>query len=327
MSREKYVYNEKTLQYEKVKISPKEFLYRTLAYSTTVILTSVILFSVAYMYFPSPKEKSLEREIKQMEYQYSSLVTDFDHLAEGLENLQTKDSEIHRMIFGLEPMDEAVWEGGTGGHEKYSFITKYKNSGELLENSLSKADKLKRKLELQKSSLSEIYDLAIKRESKLASIPSIKPIREDRLKRKIKHLSGYGIRIHPVHKVKKFHKGIDFTCPKGTAIQATGDGVVKRVEKRKRGYGKNVVIDHGFGYETLYAHMSEIDVKKGEKIKKGQKIGSVGSTGTSTAPHLHYEVIRNGKSVNPIDFIMDGLSPEEYKELVLRSSVENQSFD
>ncbi len=327
MSREKYVYNEKTLQYEKVKLRPKEILYRTVAYSTTVILTAVILFSITYMYFPSPKEKSLQREIKQMEYQYSSLISDFDYLAEGLEKLKTKDSEVHRMIFGLEPMDEAIWEGGTGGHEKYSFITKYKNSGELLENSLSKADKLKRKLELQKSSLTDVYDLAIKRESKLASIPSIKPIREDELKRKIRHLSGYGIRIHPVHKVKKFHKGIDFTCPKGTAIQATGDGVVKRVEKRKRGYGKNVVIDHGFGYETLYAHMSEIDVKKGEKIKKGQKIGSVGSTGTSTAPHLHYEVIRNGKSVNPIDFIMDGLSPEEYKELVLRSSVENQSFD
>lgn len=327
MSREKFVYNEKTLKYEKLKLHPKEILFKTIGYSASVVLTACLLFTIAYLYFPSPKEKSLEREINQMEYQFSSLIADFDYLADEINGLKDKDSEVHRMIFGLEPMDDAVWEGGTGGHEKYSYITRYKNSGQLLESSLSKADRLKRKLELQKNSLSEIHDLAVKRENKLSSIPSIKPIQEDKLKRKIKHLSGYGIRIHPVHKVKKFHRGIDFTAPKGTAIQATGDGVVKRVERRKNGYGNNVIIDHGFGYESLYAHMATIDIKKGEKVVKGQKIGSVGSTGTSTAPHLHYEVKINGKSVNPIDFIMDGLTPEEYKELVLKSSIENQSFD
>ena len=148
-----------------------------------------------------------------------------------------------------------------------------------------------------------------------------------KLKRKVKHLSGYGIRLHPVHKVKKFHKGIDFTAPKGTAIQSTGNGKVVRVEKRRSGYGTNVIIDHGYGFTSLYAHMKTVNVKKGQRVSKGQKIGTVGSTGTSTAPHLHYEVRINGKAVNPIDYCLDGLSPEEYKELIEKATVENQSFD
>jgi len=156
---------------------------------------------------------------------------------------------------------------------------------------------------------------------------TIKPVQEDKLKRKLRHMSGYGIRIHPVHKVNKFHKGIDFTAPKGTAIQATGNGVVKRVQKKKFGYGNNIIIDHGFGYTTLYAHMAELHVKRGDKVTKGQKIGTIGNTGTSTAPHLHYEVRINDRPVNPIDYCMDGLSPEEYKELVQRAATENQSFD
>ena len=141
------------------------------------------------------------------------------------------------------------------------------------------------------------------------------------------YLSGYGIRLHPVHKIKKFHKGIDFTAPRGTAIQATGNGVIQRVENRKNGYGRNVIIDHGFGYTTLYAHMQDVDVEVGDTVTKGQKIGTIGSSGTSTAPHLHYEVRINNRPVNPIDYCMDGLTPEEYKELVIRASIENQSFD
>ena len=169
--------------------------------------------------------------------------------------------------------------------------------------------------------------LAVAHENRLASIPSIKPVQEDILKRKIRYLSGYGWRIHPVHKVKKFHKGIDFTAPRGTPIQSTGDGVVKRVQNKRTGYGKNIIIDHGYGFETLYAHMQEVEVKVGQKVKKGQRIGSIGSSGTSTAPHLHYEIRINDRSINPIDYVLDGLSPEEYAELVHRAEEENQSFD
>jgi murein DD-endopeptidase MepM/ murein hydrolase activator NlpD len=169
--------------------------------------------------------------------------------------------------------------------------------------------------------------LAKQREKKLLSIPSIKPVREDKLKRNMHSLSGFGYRIHPVHGVKKFHKGIDFTAPRGTAIQATGNGKVIRVQKRRYGYGNNIIIDHGFGYTTLYAHLSEIDIQVGDEVVKGQKIGTIGSTGTSTAPHLHYEVRINDRVVNPIDYCMDGLTLEEYQELVRKASIENQSFD
>ena len=327
MNREKYVYNEQTLQYEKFKRSPTEQLTRFGGVFFSVLFCAFAIFGIAYKYFPTPKEKSLERANQQMVYHFSNLKSDFGILAEDLNQLQRKDAEVHRMIFGLEPIDASVWNGGVGGHDKYAILDNFGDTGEMISESLEEVDRLKRKVELQRESLDMIFAMALEKEKRLASIPSIKPVVETKLKRKIKHLSGYGIRFHPVHKVKKFHKGIDFTAPTGTAIQATGNGKVIRVEKKKRGYGHNVVIDHGYGYTTLYAHMKKIDVKKGEKVTKGQKIGEIGSTGTSTAPHLHYEVRINGKAVNPIDYCLDGLSPSEYKELVAKASEENQSFD
>ena len=146
-------------------------------------------------------------------------------------------------------------------------------------------------------------------------------------KRNIKSLSGFGRRMHPVFKRMKMHTGIDFTCPTGTPIQATGNGIIEKVTRKSSGYGHHVIINHGFGYKTLYGHMNKIDVRKGQKVTRGQKIGEVGSTGTSTAPHLHYEVVSQGHKVNPIHYCMDGLSPEEYQQLANMASKTNQSFD
>ena len=169
--------------------------------------------------------------------------------------------------------------------------------------------------------------MTIERENLLNSTPSIKPVQQNKLARKLNYLSGYGMRIHPIYKIPKFHRGIDFTAPEGTKIQATGDGVIKRVEKKSTGYGLNVLIDHGHDYETLYAHMHEILVKEGQKVKKGEVIGLIGDTGTSTAPHLHYEVHYKGEAVNPIQYVMDGLSPEEYNQLVQKAAESNKSLD
>lgn len=327
MAKEKYVFNTSTLQYEKDVTSFKQRVLKLTGFVAIILACSFGLYTVAYTIIPTPKELSMKREMGQMETQFSSLSTDFEKISKKLEDLQLKDAEVHRMIFGIEPMDESIWEGGTGGSEVNQYFNSLANSEEIISSTKERVNKIKYKLELQKSSLDTIYSLAKQREAKLLSVPSIKPVQEDKLKRKMRHMSGYGIRIHPVHKVNKFHRGIDFTAPTGTAIQATGNGKVIRVQRRKIGYGNNVIIDHGFGYTTLYAHMSEINVKKGEKVKKGQQIGKIGSTGTSTAPHLHYEVRINDKAVNPIDYCLDGLSPEEYKELVLKAAVENQSFD
>lgn len=327
MRKEKYVFNDKTLQFEKHKLTYRQIAFKIVSQLSAIVFTGIVFYFGINKIFPSPQEKNLNGEISQLKYQLNNMSNDYDHLVDGLNDLHDKDNEVHRMIFGMSAMDEGVWEGGVGGHDKYEYLNSYANTGELIKSTLLKVDKLKHKVEVQKASLETMYVQASDREHKLASLPSIKPVRADKLKRNVKYLSGFGIRLHPIHKVRKIHKGIDFTAPSGTAIQATGDGVVVRVEKRKRGFGNNVIIDHGYGYESLYAHMKTISVKKGEKVKKGQSIGMVGSTGTSTAPHCHYEVHINGKAVNPIDYVLDGLSPTEYEDLVHRASQENQSWD
>ena len=327
MNSEKYIFNPSTLQYEKVNKSTKSKIYSVLRYSSGVIFTSLILFGLAYYFFPTPKEKALEREISQMEYYYNDLTKQFESLTSEIDQLQKKDADVHRVIFGMDPIDENIWNGGIGGRDNIILLRNNMSANELLAISLDKLEKLKRKVEIQNNSMDTLMKVAEDHENKLASIPSIKPIQEDKLKRKVTHMSGFGMRIHPVHKVRKMHAGIDFTAPKGTPIQATGNGVVIKVEKKRTGYGTSVIVDHGYGYETLYGHMSEVDVKVGERVSKGQKIGLVGSTGTSTAPHCHYEVRINGQTVNPIDFVLDGLTPREYQELVKKAGEENQSLD
>ncbi|MEL6123110.1 MAG: M23 family metallopeptidase [Bacteroidota bacterium] len=327
MSREKYVYNPSTLQYEKEIVTPRERTVQIAGYIAAVLFTSLVVFALAYLYLPTPKEKSLERDIAQMEYYYQSLTDQYDDLTKEIDQIQEKDAAVHRVVFGMNPIDESVWNGGTGGREAIVRLRNNPDANELLSNTLAKAEKLKRKIDIQTKSLVELTDVAHMHEDRLASIPSIKPIQEDKLKYKVRHLSGFGMRIHPVHKVRKMHEGIDFTAPEGTPIQATGNGVVVRVQSITTGYGKNVIIDHGYGFKSLYGHLKEIEVKVGQRVKKGERIGIVGQTGTSTAPHCHYEVRIDNVPVNPIDYVLDGLTPEEYQQLVALSKQENQSFD
>ncbi|MBK9257435.1 MAG: M23 family metallopeptidase [Saprospiraceae bacterium] len=323
----KYVYNEHTLQYEVLKVSGKEKFRKSLNFVSAVVFTSVLFFVLAYQYFPTPKERLMERQYEQLQFHVSNLTEDFEALSDNLEDLHQKDGQVHRMIFGMKPVDENVWNGGIGGHNKYSYLENFKETGLIISSALTKVDALKRKMEIQKKSLDSLYTIALTKEKRLASIPSIKPVKEDALKKNVKFLSGFGMRIHPIHKVRKFHKGIDFTAPQGTDIQATGDGKIVSINKTGSGFGKHLMIDHGFGYKTLYAHMHTISVKEGQIVKKGQKIGAVGSTGTSTAPHLHYEIWLNGIAINPVDYVLDGLTASQYQELVKRASVDNQSFD
>jgi murein DD-endopeptidase MepM/ murein hydrolase activator NlpD len=231
------------------------------------------------------------------------------------------------MILGVKPIDDGLWNGGIGGHDKYKSLENFKETGKLIKENLEKVEELKIKIDIQKKSLDSLYRIAEVKEKKLASIPSIKPVRETSLKKDVKFLSGFGMRIHPIHKLRRFHKGIDFTAPKGTDIQATGNGKVVSINKVGSGYGKHVMIDHGYGYKTLYAHMHTIEIKEGAIVKKGQTIGKVGNTGSSTGDHLHYEVWLNGVAINPIDFCLDGLSAREYQELVKRAATDNQSLD
>ena len=327
MKRVKYVLNDRTLQIEKHSESTRMIILKVLGLISAVMVASFILVSLTHRLFPSPKEKALERELQQMEYQYATISERVSHMTTVLDNIQNRDANVHRVLFGMDPLDASVWEGGSGGHDRFANLTRFANSSNILVNAKSQVDRLERQMYLQSKSLDTIQKMAMERETMLASIPSIKPVREDKLKKKLNLLSGFGYRIHPIHKLRKMHAGIDFTAPYGTPIRTTGDGKVVRVERRRTGYGRNVMVDHGFGYVTLYAHMKDIHVKVGDEVIKGQQIGTVGNTGTSTAPHLHYEVRYKGKPVNPIHYCMDGLDPTEYAELVERASIANQSFD
>ncbi len=327
MKRHKYVFNPNTLTYEREKSSFSKFAKKAFGYMSAVLFTSAVLFGLAYNFFPTPKEKALMRDVSQMEYYYNDLLNELEEVTGKVEGLQEKDKSVHRVVFGVDPIDEGIWSGGTGGRESILRLRNHENAEKLLSASIAKLDQLRHKVDLQNESLDTLMSLAKTHEDKIASIPSIKPVREDKLARNVHLLSGYGMRIHPVHKIRKMHHGLDFTAPKGTAIQATGKGKVIKVEKSRKGYGNSVLIDHGYGFTTLYAHMESVDVRVGQKVIKGEKIGTVGSTGTSTAPHLHYEIRINNTPVDPIDFCLDGLTPAEYQRLVDESRVENQSLD
>jgi len=327
MRKEKFVYNTQTLRYEKVVEPIKMKVFKIFGFMCASIVAAIVIVSIAFTYFPSPEAQALKREINQMKDEMSVMTHDFGVVSKELNYLQDRDANVHRMIFGMDPIDQDVWNGGIGGVDRYSNLTKYKNTGTQLIDTKQRIEKLKRQLVVQSKSLDDVEKLAAQREDMLASIPAIKPVRSDKLKRNIRSLSGFGMRMHPIFKRRKMHTGIDFTAPKGTPIHATGNGKVYAVKKKKSGYGTHVIIDHGYGYKTLYAHMSTVDVKKGQKVTRGQIIGAIGNTGTSTAPHLHYEVTLQGKKVNPIHYCMDGLTDEEYQQLVNMAATPNQSFD
>jgi hypothetical protein len=327
MKKEKFVYNPKTVTFEPYKTPLRKRLFQILGFlMLTLVMGAGLAYTVLEL-FPSPKEQALMREIDQMKIKYSAVNEQLAMMDKVLHNIQDRDANVHRMVFGMEPVNEDIWNAGVGGHQQYSELTMYENSGELLMGTLAKADQLARRLTIQSRSLDSLEFMASEKEKYLNAIPSIKPIRSDRLKRNIKYLSGYGMRIHPIHKIPKMHYGLDFTSPKGTKVRATGDGKIVRIRKDKSGYGNNITVDHGYGYESFYAHLKDIDVQQGQRVKKGEVIGSVGNTGTSTAPHLHYEIRYKNQPVNPIHYCMDGLTPEEYEEMVKMASEANKSFD
>lgn len=327
MKKEKFIYNTHTLRYEKVEVSLKSRLIRLFGLLCAILVFSGIMSFFALNIFSSPREQTLQREIQVMKQQYEVVNEQMDLQAKVLDNLKERDANVHRMIFGMEPIDEGVWEGGVGGAERYKSLMTYKSSGEMMVQTMQRMDKLGRKMVVQSKSLDSILVMMEEKDKMIASLPSIKPVRSDMLKKSMAQMSGFGLRVHPIYKVRKMHKGIDFSAKTGTPIYASGDGTISRVQNSRSGYGNNVMINHGYGYESLYAHMSKILVKPGQKVKKGQKIGLVGSTGRSTGPHLHYEVHYKGAPVNPIDYCQDGLKPQEYAQFVELASNSNISFD
>lgn len=237
--------------------------------------------------------------------------------------LTDRDDNIYRIIFEAEPIAKSVRQAGYGGVDRYAKLEGYNNS-ELLIETAKKLDIIASELYVQSKSFDDVYEMARNKEEMLACIPAIQPVNNKELKRLSSY---YGYRIDPVYKIKKFHAGVDFSAPQGTPIYASGKGTVIKTKYSRRGYGNTVTIDHGFGYTTFYAHIKDIKVKKGDKVVRGQIIATVGNTGKSTAPHLHYEVRKNNRTINPIYYFFNDLSPDEFDTLLSLSKLHNQSLD
>jgi murein DD-endopeptidase MepM/ murein hydrolase activator NlpD len=324
MAKVKYKYNPKTLSYDRITISLKERFLRFLAYFTGSVILALLYGAIFTYLFDSPKEKVLKRENAQMRLQYELLSKDLDKVEKVLSHLQETDDNLYRTIFEAEPIASSLREGGIGGVKRYEELEGYSNSSIVIETAM-RLDKIKKKTYVQSRSFDELISLASEKEEMLRSIPAIMPISNKDLTRTA---SGWGYRIHPIYKIRRFHYGMDFTAPTGTEIYSTGDGRVSSIRSSKRGLGNHVIIDHGFGYQTVYAHLNGFNnLRVGQTVKRGDVIGFVGSTGLSTAPHLHYEVHLNGKKVDPANYYFNDLTAEEYERMIELSMRSGQSFD
>jgi murein DD-endopeptidase MepM/ murein hydrolase activator NlpD len=323
MPKAKYHFNTDSLRFEKVVVSFKKRFLQVSGWLVTALVFGSIVLLFAYSFLDSPKEKQLRRELNEMTLQFEIVQQRMELANAVLADLQKRDDQIYRVIFEAEPIPETVREAGFGGVNRYRNLEGYDNS-ELMISTTKSLDKLYRQLYIQSKSYDEVFELVKKKAELLSSIPAIQPVNNDDLKRVG---SGFGYRIHPIYKTSMMHAGIDFTAPIGTEIYATGNGIIARVEYNGRGYGNNVIINHGFGYQTLYGHMSRFAVRPGQRVNRGDLIGYVGNTGASTGPHVHYEVIRGGKKIDPVNFFFNDLSPEEFDKVRSIASQTNQSFD
>ncbi len=324
MAKIKYYYDKESCKYIRVKTTTGDVILNTVGIFSLTMAMAVGLLMLYSNYFESPKEVILKNEVKEMEFYFEELqkkVTDLDKI---LVNMAYRDDNIYRVVLGSEPIDKSIREAGVGGVDRYEDIKSKDIIHEDIIVKLNESiDQLRRKVYIESKSHDEIVGLADNKEKLFAAIPAIQPIPK---KATVVLASGFGIRIHPIYKVRKMHSGIDFAAPIGTPIYAAADGVIDNIEVSFTGYGKKVEIDHGFGYRTRYAHMHGFAVRNGQRVKRGELIGFVGDTGLSTAPHLHYEVFINGAQVNPIHYFFNDLNPAEYAKIIELASIENQSL-
>jgi murein DD-endopeptidase MepM/ murein hydrolase activator NlpD len=275
----------------------------------------IVLVIVFFYFVDSPKEKQLKREKNEILANYQFLNKELDDVKAVLKDIQYRDDNIYRTIFEAEPLSEEVRKAGFGGSDNYQNL-RHLDNNEIVANTTKRFDIISKQLYVQSKSFDEIASLAQNKDQMIKSVPAILPISST----KIKRIGHFGMRRHPIYGIWKLHEGTDFTAKKGTQIHATGDGIVEEVKTSKRGYGNQILINHGFGYKTRYAHLSKFLVKEGQKIKRGDVIGLVGNTGLSTGPHLHYEVRKNGQAIDPINFYFEDLTPEQYDEMIKQST-------
>lgn len=326
MVKKKYRFNPDTLNYERIGISIKEKSAKIIAYFSSSLVFSLVLVFVIVYFYETPRTKALMRENQELISQYELMLKDLEKVENVLNDLQQRDDNIYRVIFETDPIPSTVRKAGFGGTNKYSHLESLSNSALIIETA-RKLDILSKEAYIQSKSFDEVMKLALNKEEMLASIPAIQPITNRNLKRTA---SGWGYRIHPIYKVRKMHWGMDFTAPVGTPVFATGNGRVTELAGTVSGYsefGLYLKINHGWGYETVYAHLSKYNAKVGQEIKRGDIIGYVGNSGASTAPHLHYEVHKDGQRVNPALYYFKDLTAEEFDKMIAISTNIGQTLD
>jgi murein DD-endopeptidase MepM/ murein hydrolase activator NlpD len=319
----KYRFNPDTLNFERITLSAWQKAKRLTLYLSPGLIVGLLGIFLVYQFVDSPKEASLKRENQQLLIQYELLNKQIGELEQVLNDVRRRDDNIYRVIFEADPLPASMRQAGSGGVNRYRDISDFASS-DLIIDTRKRLDAISRQMVVQSRSLDEVASLVVRKQEMLASIPSIQPIANEDL---TMTAGGYGWRIHPIHKISKFHAGMDFTAKPGTPIYATGDGKVTFAEYATNGYGLHVIIDHGFDYQTLYAHLSKVEVRRGQKVKRGDVIGLVGNSGLSAGPHLHYEVRKNEEPVDPVNFFFNDLNPQEYALMLEMSRNAGQSLD
>lgn len=325
MAKVKYYFDSENLAYRKIKtkISTKFGVVALFLFASALFgfLCFVVLLNTPF--FETPKDKLQAREIENYKLRYEILNKRMNQIDDVLADIEDRDNNIYRVYFNTSAIPNEQRKAGFGGINRYKELEGYNNS-DLVINTSKRVDVISKELVIQSKSLDEILKLAKEKNNLLAAIPAIQPVRNENLKQ---IASGFGYRNDPFTKARKFHEGMDFSAKTGTPIFATGNGVVERADNTASGYGNHIVVRHGFGYETLYGHLSKYNCRAGQRVKRGDIIGYVGSTGRSEGPHLHYEVHKNNEVVNPLNFYYGNISAAEYVVITKLANQENQSLD
>ncbi len=323
MKKIKYYYNTHTLRYEKLETPLRVKLLRIFGFIAAAIVTAAIIVAIAFQYIDSPKEKILRQENDDLKENYAVIREQVAHLQQQMLELEKRDNQVYRSIFEASPIPDSARVKEMEKNKEVELVQRM-SENELLKSLTGQLNNLSLRVAYQFKSYGDIDGMIKNKEKLLAGIPAIQPVSNKELTR---IASGFGYRVDPVYKVTKYHAGLDFAAPQGTPIYATADGVVKQADYNEGGYGNHVVINHGYGYETLYGHMYRIKARVGQHVKRGEVIGYVGSTGKSTGPHCHYEVHKNGQPVDPVYYFYNDLSLEQYDRLLKLAAASNQSFD
>lgn len=323
MKKIKYYYNTNTLRYEKLETPFHVKMLRVFGFVAAALVTAAIISYIAFQFIGSPKERILERRNKELKDNYYDLQDELSTLDQQMKELEQRDNDVYRAIFEANPIPDSARAKALEEEKEIATVLKIKDN-QLASSILATLRNLESRAKAQEKSYDEVAQLVKDKEKLLAHTPAIQPVNNKDLKRVA---SGYGYRIDPVYKTVKFHAGLDFSAVQGTPIYATADGTVIRAGNTGNGYGNHVIINHGYGYETLYGHMVRVKVRNGQSVKRGEVIGWVGSTGKSTGPHCHYEVHKNGQKIDPIYFFYNDLSPEQFDLILKKAAASNQSLD